>query len=103
MNNGSSYTTQNVNTPSILTSAGVVLSANTARIGWTIVNLSTNTLYVAMGSTASTSVFHVVLKASTATDDGLGGSVGQEQGVIYTGAISVAGTAVRCVVTEFAP
>lgn len=92
-----------VNVPSILTSAGVVLLSNERRVGWTIVNLGTNPLYVCMGTTASTTVFHVPLKAASVADDGTGGSTGQEEGVVYTGAISVAGTSPRFVVTEFAP
>lgn len=102
MNNGSSYTTQNVNSASIK-STSVALSSNTARIGWSIQNLGTNPLYVLLGTGATTSTFHVVLKGSTAQDDGSGGSVGQEQGVIWNGEITVGGTSVRYVPTEFAP
>ncbi len=94
--------TTNINVPSILTSAGTALASNTARTGWTIQNLGTNALFVNMGGTASTTVFHIVLKGSTGQDDGSGGSVGQEQGVVFTGAITVAGTSPRFVVTEFA-
>lgn len=94
--------TTNSNTPSIQSSA-TALASNTARIGWSIVNLGTNALYVRLGDSASTTVFHVPLKASTVADDGSGGSVGQEQGVIYTGIITVAGTSPRYVCTEFAP
>lgn len=93
--------TTNVNTPTIQSSA-TVLASNTARTGWSIVNLGTNALYVLMGSGASTTVFHIPLKAGTINDDGTGGSVGQEQGVVYTGIITVAGTSPRYVVTEFA-
>ncbi len=94
--------TINVNTPSIQSSA-TALASNTARVGWSIVNLGQNPLYVLMGSGASTSVFHIPLKAATSNDDGTGGSVGQEQGVVYTGIITVAGSSPRYVVTEFAP
>lgn len=93
--------TQNVNTPAIISSS-TALVANTARTGWFIQNLGQNPLFVLMGNGASTSVFHMVLKAGTANDDGTGGSVGQEQGVVYTGVITVAGTSPRYVVTEFA-
>lgn len=95
--------TQNVNTPTILTSAGIALAANSARIGWGIVNLGTNPLYVLMGSGASTSVFHIPLKAASMADDGSGGSVFMEDGVIYTGIITVAGSSPRFTVVEFAP
>jgi hypothetical protein len=84
-------------------SASTALAANPARVGWTIVNLGTNPLYVLMGSGASTSVFHIVCKAGTGNDDGTGGSVGQETGVIYTGVITIAGTSPRYTVVEFAP
>ena len=94
--------TTNVNTPSIQSSA-TALAANTARIGWTIQNLGTNELFVLMGSGATTSVFHTVLKKGTGQDDGTGGSVGQETGVVYTGIITIAGTSPRYTVIEFAP
>lgn len=94
--------TINVNTPTIQSSA-TALASNTARVGWTIVNCGTNVLYVLMGSGASTTVFHVPCKAGTGNDDGTGGSVGQETGVIYTGIITIAGTSPRYTVVEFAP
>ena len=94
--------TINVNTPAIISSA-TALEANPARVGWSIQNLGQNELFVLMGSGASTSVFHTVLKKGTANDDGTAGSVGQEQGVVYTGIITIAGTSPRYVVTEFAP
>lgn len=93
--------TQNVNTPSIA-SAATALASNTARTGWTIQNCGTNTLYVLMGSGASSTVFHTALKAGTGNDDGSGGSVGQEQGVVYTGIITVGGSSPRYTVVEFA-
>lgn len=95
--------TQNVNIPSILTSAGTAIAENPARVGWTIQNTGTNPLFVLMGSGASSTVWHNVLKGGTGTDDGTAGSTGQEQGVVYTGIITVAGTSPRFVVTEFAP
>ncbi len=94
--------TTNVNTPAIISTA-TALAANTARIGWTIQNCGTNVLYVLMGSGATTSIFHVPLKAGTGNDDGTGGSVGQETGVIYTGIVTVAGSSPRYTVIEFAP
>lgn len=99
---GTNIPTQNANTPTIQSSA-TALAANTARIGWTIVNCGTNTLYVLMGSGASTSVFHIPLKAGTGNDDGSGGSCGQETGVIYNGIITIAGSSPRYTVVEFAP
>jgi len=87
------------NTPAI-SSSTTALAANTARSLWTIQNLGTNPLFVLLGSGASATVFHVVLKGGTANDDGLGGSVGQECGVVYIGIITIAGTSPRYTVTE---
>lgn len=92
--------TTSVNTPTIASST-TAMAANPQRIAWTIVNCGTSTLYVLMGSGASATVFHVPLKAGTGTDDGTGGSVGQEQGVIYQGIISVSGNSPRYTVTEY--
>jgi hypothetical protein len=102
MTNGAVMTTQNANTPSIQTSA-TALAANPARIAFMIQNLSTNPLFVLMGSGASTSVFHVVLKGSTVANDGTGGSFAMEAGAIYNGIITVAGTSPSYTVTEMAP
>lgn len=95
--------TQNVNIPSILTSAGTALAANPARIAWSIQNLGTNALFVLRGSGASTSVCHTVLKGGSVNDDGTGGSISEEAGTIYNGILTVAGTSPRFVVTELAP
>lgn len=95
--------TQAANTPSILTSAGTALASNNARIAWSIQNLGTNPLFVLLGSGASTTVFHVVLKGATGNDDGTGGVISQESGTIYTGIITVAGTSPRFVCLEQAP
>lgn len=87
------------NTPSIA-SAATALEANPARCSWMIQNLGQNALFVRRGSGASTSVFNHVLKAGTANDDGTGGSIAEESGVIYTGILTIAGTSPRYVVTE---
>lgn len=102
-NNGSTFGTQNASTPSILTSAGTALVANTARLGWFIQNLGQNPLFVLHGSGASTSVFTVVLPAGTSNDNGTGGTASQEAGVVYNGIITVAGTSPRFTATEWAP
>lgn len=96
------YPTQDANTPSILTDT-TGIPANAKRIAWNIQNLGQNVLYVRLGAGASSTVFHVALKAATANDDGTGGTVGQEAGVIFTGTISVAGTSPRYTVLEQAP
>ena len=96
------YQTTAANTPSIASST-TALASNPKRIVWNIQNLGQNALYVLLGSGASTSVFHFVLKAGTTNDDGTGGSVGQEEGVIYTGIITIAGSSPRYTVLEQAP
>jgi hypothetical protein len=93
--------TKQCNTPAIL-STTTPFADNPARTGWSIQNLGQNPLFVNMGGTASSTVFHVVLKAGTSNDDGSGGSVGQEQGVVFTGPITIAGTSPRYCITEFA-
>lgn len=95
--------TINSNTPSILTSAGIAIASNNARIGWSIQNLGTNPLFVLLGNGASTTVFHYVLKGGTASDDGLGGSITFTNGTVYSGIVSVAGTTPRFTVLEIAP
>lgn len=94
--------TGNSNTPAIASDA-TALAANTARVAWSIQNLGTNALFVNLGGTASTTVFHVVLKAAAGADDGSGGVVSQESGVVFTGKITIAGTSPRYTVTELAP
>ncbi len=99
---GNNYNTSNSNTPSIA-SAATALAANTARVGWQIQNLGQNPLFVLLGSGASTTVFHFILKAGTANDDGTGGSFSQMMGTIYDGIVTIAGTSPRYTVTEMAP
>lgn len=94
--------TQNSNTPSIA-SAATAIAANTARIGWSIQNLGTNTLYVLLGASGSTTVFHYALKGGAGNDDGSGGSVTQTAGAVYNGIVTVAGTSPRYTVLEIAP
>ncbi|MBL0320495.1 MAG: hypothetical protein IPP74_14565 [Alphaproteobacteria bacterium] len=87
------------NTPSIA-SAATALAANPARGAWMIQNLGQNALFVRLGAGASTSVFHAVLKGSSANDDGTGGTIAQEAGTVYTGEITIAGTSPRYTVLE---
>jgi hypothetical protein len=95
--------TSNANTPSILTSAGTAIGSNNNRVSWMIQNLGINPLFVLLGTGASTTVFHAVLKGGTGADDGLGATLSQSAGACYTGQISVAGTTPRFVVLEMAP
>lgn len=87
------------NTPAII-AAATAIASNPARAGWMIQNLGTNALFVRLGSGATTSVFHIVLKAGSVNDDGTGGSVSQFDGTVYTGIITIAGTSPRYVITE---
>jgi len=87
------------NTPSIMSDA-TALASNPARAAWAIQNLGVNPLFILLGSGASTTVFHVILKGGIVNDDGSGGMVSQEMGVVYTGIITIAGTSPRYTVTE---
>lgn len=95
------YATADINTPEILTSAGTVLAANPARKMWQIQNVGTNPVFVRIGGTASTSVFHFILKGGTGDNDGLGASYIEDGGgAVHNGLISIAGTTPKVVVTE---
>lgn len=87
------------NTPSIA-SAVTVMTNNPARAAWQIQNLGTNPLFVLLGPAASVTVFHAVLKGGTGNDDGLGASMSQNTGTVYTGIVTIAGTTPRYVVLE---
>lgn len=93
------YQSSSVNTPEIATSA-TALVANSRRMGWQIQNVGINPLFVLLGDGATTSVFHAVLKGGSGVSDGLGGSIAQMNGAVYTGKITVAGTTPQYVVTE---
>lgn len=95
---GGGYTA-NANTPAIISSA-TALAANPNRTGWQIQNTGTNPLFVLLGSGASSTVFHTVLKGGTGASDGTGGSISQTNGVIYNGIITTAGTSPLYVVLE---
>src|SRR5438093_1306465 len=82
------------NTPSIA-SAATAIAANAARAAWSIQNLGQNPLFVRFADSASSTVFHIVLKAGSGNDDGSGGFISQAEGVVYTGIITIAGTSPR--------
>lgn len=79
----------------------IALPVNSVRGGWSIQNISTNALFVRLGLDASDTNFNYVLKAGTGTKDGTGGVISQEDGVIYTGIITIAGTSPSYVASEF--
>lgn len=87
------------NTPSILTDA-TGIPENSARAAWSIQNVGTNPLFVRLGGTASSTVYHYVLKGGSGDSDGLGAMISQTTGTVFTGAISVAGTSPKYVVME---
>ncbi len=95
MVNGSIYSTQDTNTPSIIAGDGsgavTLLAANEARIGFTIQNVGTTAAKVRFGSGASTSVYHIVLKGGSADGDGLGASFSMTSGAVYNGIITFFG------------
>lgn len=82
------------NTPSIA-SAGTAIAANQDRGAWSITNLGTNPLYVRLGASASTTVFHYLLKGASSQDDGTGGVIAQDMGDVYCGVITIAGSSPR--------
>jgi len=96
-------TTVNVaNTPSIITSAGTALASGSpcSRAGWQIQNVGTNPLFVLLGSGASNTVYHFILKGGTGDNDGLGASFSQFGPCVYQGIVTVAGTSPKFVVLE---
>lgn len=95
-------TTAVSNTPSIA-SAATAIASNPARIAFSIQNLGQNPLFVLLGSGASTTVFHVVLKAGSANDDGTGGIFIMAEGSVYTGIVTIAGSSPRYTALEIAP
>jgi hypothetical protein len=88
------------NTPAIVTAEGTILAANPNRKGFIIQNVGTGVVFIRLGGTASTSVFHIVLKGGTGDSDGNGGSYSQMEGTVFQGLISIAGTTPKVVVTE---
>ncbi len=94
-------TSNSVNTPSIASATTALADAGpVGRTGWQIQNNGTNPLFVLLGSGASTSVFHFVLKGGSGTDDGLGASFAQMDGTVYQGVVTIAGTSPRYTVLE---
>ncbi len=101
------YSSQAANTPSVIAGDGstaiTVLAANNARRGFSIQNVGTTAAKICFG-TASTSVYHFVLKGGTGDADGLGGSITFNSGCIYNGIITLFGASTAKVVAlEQAP
>ena len=68
-----------------------ILASNPGRTFFTIQNQDTHALNIAFGVTASSSVYHLVLKACSGAADGTGGVVSMESGTVLT--MSVTGYA----------
>ena len=79
--------TKTANTPSLATST-TILAENGERAAFMIQNQAAAVLYVCFGGTASSSVYHVILKACSSPADGTGGTVAMEGPVTFTGAIT---------------
>lgn len=99
MLNGTIALVKTTSTPSVA-SATTALAPSTKRVGWLIQNLGTNPLFVRLGASASSTVFNFVLAAGTVNDNGTGGMYAQTEGLVYTGLITIAGTAPRYTITE---
>ena len=88
------YSTQSVNTPSIIAGDGAtaitILAANNARRSFAIQNVGTTAAKICFG-TASTTVYHFVLKGGSADGDGNGGSITFNTGAIYNGIVTMFG------------
>lgn len=100
--------TQSTNTPSIVAGDGstgvTILSANPARIGFSIQNVGTTVASVRFGVGASASVYHFALKGGTGDNDGLGGSVVFMGPTVYNGAITFYGASTaKLIALEIAP
>ena len=74
-------------TSAVVISDGTALAANDNRSWWNIQNLDDVAVYVKLGAAASSSDFSFVLKAGTASNDGLGGSWFDDT---YTGIVTIA-------------
>lgn len=90
------------NVPAIA-SALIALAANAGRFGWKLTNLGQNPLFYRLDNTldCTTSVFHGVLAAGTANDNGTAGSYSEMSGAVWCGRVTVTGTAPRYCVTEY--
>jgi hypothetical protein len=87
------------NVPAIGTTEDDVLAANANRKQWAIQNVGRNPLFVLLGTGASDTVFHFILKGGSADSDGLGALLSDD---VWQGIVSVAGTDPKYVVTELA-
>lgn len=80
------------NTPSVQTIA-TVLAANSGRAAFAVQNQGTNPLFIALGTGATLTAFHVSLKGGTTPFDGNGGIYEQRNGAVFQGIVTSTGTA----------
>ena len=87
-------------TNSAILSSATPLAAKEGRANYFIQNCGQNALFVKEGASCSTTDFTFILAAGTANDNGTGGSKSSDTDGCWTGAISIAGTSPRYVITE---
>jgi hypothetical protein len=71
-----------------LQTSATILESNPGRTFFTIQNQDTHALNLAFGVTASSSVYHLVLKACSGAADGSGGVISMESGAILSMAVT---------------
>ena len=71
-----------------LQTSATILASNPGRTSFMIQNQDTHALNISFGATASSSVYHLVLKACGSAADGSGGVCSMEAGTVYTMAIT---------------
>ena len=91
MDRSSLVATSTSNTPTVQTGA-TVLAANNQRAAFVIQNQSTSPLWLNFGGTASSTVYHLILKGCTGAADGSGGVASMEGPVVFTGIITAYST-----------
>ena len=70
-----------------LATSATVLAANPGMTSFLIQNQDTHALNLAFGVAATSSVYHVILKACSSAGDGTGGVYTDQTGMIWNGAI----------------
>lgn len=93
------YTSQ-INTTTGISSSTTALAENNNRRSIVLQNLGTNPLFVKFGENASTTDFTFILKGGTSNDDGTG-EIFVTNILSYTGIITVSGSNIRYVATDF--
>jgi hypothetical protein len=80
---------QVVNPAQTSASSTTIMASNNTRVAFMIQNLdNSNPLKICFGGTASSTVYHLILKAASGSGVGDGGTVAMEGPVTFTGAIT---------------